>query len=83
MRKADAYLAIFDTQYVVTRIEEPSEQIDSELKEASDAGLAIAMLIMEPTKSTLRRVADELDRKAEEFPNAVGTRCPHGSLPLG
>jgi hypothetical protein len=67
MRTADAYLAVFDTQYVMTRIRERSKLLDSELKEALNAGLPVGLLIMEPTNSAPRRVAETLALKEKEL----------------
>jgi hypothetical protein len=74
MLQADAYLTAFDTQYVMTRTKDRLDaelEIEAELEEAVNAGLAIGLLIMEPTKSAPHRVADELALKEKELLSLV------------
>ena len=67
MRQADGYLAIIDTQYVMTRIRTQSEYIDAEFEAAVKAGLPIGLLVMEKTKSAPARVSASLNQTADKF----------------
>ena len=76
MRRADAYLTIIDTQYVMTRIRSQSKYIDLEFEEAVKAGLPIGLLVMETTKSAPPRVSALLNQTVDKF-RALQTK--HGS----
>jgi hypothetical protein len=81
LSRADAYLAIIDTQYVMTRIRSQSEHIDSEFEQAVKAGLPIGLLVMERTKSAPTRVSASLQQTIDKF-EALQKRygSPSGSL---
>jgi hypothetical protein len=67
MRQASGYLAIIDTQYVMTQVKSRSEQIDSELREAVEAGLRIGLLVVKRRESAPKYVDQRLEQAVEQF----------------
>jgi hypothetical protein len=67
MRKADGYLAVIDTQYIMTRVPSQSKQLKSEFEEAVEAGLTTALLVVRRRASAPKHVDKGLDLAAEHF----------------
>ena len=67
MRKADGYLAVIDTQYIMKPDKTPAEAVKHEFEEAVRAGLPIGLLVVTRTNSAPKYVNERLIQSQRDF----------------